>query len=1427
MKRHVLHLGKIAISTTLMLSLLWLLIFKDNVDAGWLDSYKANYDIKTDRDKILSTFVQIDANDKIGTSISASKFGELNASFKTLFPRFPQDYSYKVVYEQCNLLTSQLSSLSQSDAKYRGYFSSFMSNCYKPLTDILSAINTKFMVTPSIKVSPASGPAPLTVTFDARTSIDPSNETIPSSNFYRYYRDTKGVDQIIGNGPVLHYTFDTEGNYIIHLTVKSSNKGNGILDGEKTTSIDVTPKAALISIYANGQKMLKDRKAKVGTLEAQKWVVFDATSTIAMGGRQLMSYRWDITSTDGFNFTKQGDGKPDLMRVSLPQKWEYRVHLSVLDNESNTTTEDYMMVVSDPVAIIKSTPDKWNTSTTFSFDGSPSYSVLSSLKMYTWEIYDQNGAKIETYQSKSIQQQFKNPGFYVVKLTVEDQLGESNTDNMQIYVESTPPIPQFTITSADQWKYPSRFKLDATVSTDVDKTNWVDSLSYDRTFPDTAKAKIVAADPDNGKITVEFNAVWTFECKLTVRDSYGKLSELIKVIQVDSILRPEITATPQATTRGSPIHFSVITNVPVASYNWDFWDGDQRLIQDNTVDHTYKTTNVYKATLTVQDLNGMSNEITKTLFIGEKSYPIAGYEVTDKTSKTLTQNETCSQTGTWNTNSTWSMPAYQIDRFSDITINPNLSVNTKGTSTNLQFYFQPQNWDIYKQPSFAYKFDEIGCHYIDLTAEDTSISKNNTTRVWFKVVNALPKLDNLDMMFPQYGNEVGIGFNANQTRDIFTTNFDPLIVKITATNAIDPDGFISYLKWYYFPKDDPTRYLETKITPGNIPYVFFSLPRIAGEYWFGVTMYDNDGGKTNSQDLLGNGPTVIFPPDASKPDVPLVTVKVDQSAVDIWDTVTFNVVSKVITDRPDFVKERTIYYDFDGDDKWDLITKKDSVSYVYPKSSLAEWFRPKVQVLYRGNVGVSYGENIIVKDGLKPRLLYTSLGNFAIFRDVSLGNISSRTLCLNMKNCNTNTSITGTGVAAFSTTYDGPGKYFASLTIWDPYANEAKKITPVTITNNTTGQSDFGLLSIPEATVSDNKIDIMVGNNLNNTVLFYVKTDTPDNCYVDADISQDSDNDGVVDNDHDFACNTLYLKQYIPKYETTVWRIYYTSNWQSQIKDFTISFLDYEMTLDPQYKEVYGNIMALIQSMSGPERSTGNQARARDLLGDLKNNLWDDAARMASVVSLKDFLDKNPINWSTTQNTLIQKIFLALSNKSTVAAQWGSSYEVLKADILAILPGWLVTQVNNLFTQFENINWDSSTQTSQQESRKTILQQVVNLVQSNVAGSGAAIQDNQIDKNDMDTIIMPDICSIMDIYSIPSSFCSTSNLKAVPDNLAVQTWTTVAVATSGTSILKIIFIILGIFVGIFVALVVIFAVRAKMRQEKEENAGIPTPQTQP
>jgi hypothetical protein len=83
--------------------------------------------------------------------------------------------------------------------------------------------------------------------------------------------------------------------------------------------------------------------------------------------------------------------------------------MTTTDNEANKITENFYILVSDPVAIIKQMPEKGNTSIVFAFDSSPSYSIVSSLKLFTREIFDENGNKLETFQGKSIKQQFKKP----------------------------------------------------------------------------------------------------------------------------------------------------------------------------------------------------------------------------------------------------------------------------------------------------------------------------------------------------------------------------------------------------------------------------------------------------------------------------------------------------------------------------------------------------------------------------------------------------------------------------------------------------------------------------------------------------------------------------------------------------------------------------------------------------------------------------------------------------------------------------------------------------------------------------------------------------------------------------------------------------------------------------------------------------------
>jgi len=112
----------------------------------------------------------------------------------------------------------------------------------------------------------------------------------------------------------------------------------------------------------------------------------------------LISHHREITSKDGFAYTKDGDGSPDIVRLALPGQGEFKIALTTIDNETNKVTETYYMVVADPIAILKQNPEAGNTSSTFGFDANASYSVLSQLRLYTWEVYDQEGNKTEVYQ---------------------------------------------------------------------------------------------------------------------------------------------------------------------------------------------------------------------------------------------------------------------------------------------------------------------------------------------------------------------------------------------------------------------------------------------------------------------------------------------------------------------------------------------------------------------------------------------------------------------------------------------------------------------------------------------------------------------------------------------------------------------------------------------------------------------------------------------------------------------------------------------------------------------------------------------------------------------------------------------------------------------------------------------------------------------
>jgi len=80
-------------------------------------------------------------------------------------------------------------------------------------------------------------------------------------------------------------------------------------------------------------------------------------------------------------------------------------------------------------------------------------------------------------------------------------MGLKNSDMLNVYVESTPPTPQFTITPTNKWQYPSEFFFDAKASNDIDVGNGYDKLTYDWSFSNPSAVQISETEDNNKKIS--------------------------------------------------------------------------------------------------------------------------------------------------------------------------------------------------------------------------------------------------------------------------------------------------------------------------------------------------------------------------------------------------------------------------------------------------------------------------------------------------------------------------------------------------------------------------------------------------------------------------------------------------------------------------------------------------------------------------------------------------------------------------------------------------------------------------------------------------------------------------------------------------------------------------------------------------------------
>ncbi len=1356
--------------------------------------YYPNYQIAGKREQLIWILEDIEAANTVWSDLDEAKFTELHDIFKKVFEYFPQSPTNNVIYKQCLLTTEELGK-EYSENKYY----TFRDRCFVPIGDIVSDIQTKYTVKPDIVVKPKDGPSPLNVTLDARGSIDPSNDTIPSDHFYWYYKDVDGDEQPIGKGPVVNYTFTKPGNHIVHLTVRSSNNlTEGIFDGDDSVSVNVAPRAANIVVYVDGKRATTDFTLKVGTQDAKDGIFIDGTATAPIGARTIISHVWTIQGTQpAYNFKKSADGAPDQFQHIFPENGIYTLTLELLDNEGNRLKESYKISVSDPVASIKVTPKDATTSDTLTFDASASYSLTSKIKSYQWLITDPSGNQLDIFESKDFMRKFTIPGTYTVKLTVTDLLGTISYDTMQVYIWSTPPIPTFKVDSTSDLKYPSQFILDAAGTFDEDVRNGADELTYERFFSPN-QGVTVNRVVDNGKqLIISVDEPAKYKVKLLVWDSYGEQTQIEKDLEVISTLRPELMITPVVANRGNQVSFAVKTNKSVAFYNWDFGDGSVQQTQEPTTKHFYNKAGIYDVKLTVVTPSGESNEIVRQVFMGQQDMPIVAYEV--KNASTLMYPQaTCVD------NDGRAMPAFLVERYKQITIDANKSVNVLGAKNDLAIAFHPQNDEIYAKPSLTYNFPTIWCQYVDVIVDDTNVGKSSVVRTWFEVVNSLPTLQNLLISFPQAGggNAVGIGVPGawqGVQREIFNDVWiDPIVVSLQAQGARDDDGVLSHFVWYYYPSDDPDRIISLKITPASVPSTTFVVPKphYPTEYAFGVRLVDNDGGEQTSEALLGKGPIIFFPPGENSLDVPLVTLIAETTNARVGEPVNFTTKASILSQKPDFDATRYFKYDFDGDGEVDLTTKDDKVSYTYETPGEK---KPKVTVYYRGRAGVGNSEIVTVQKSLTPILVTSQFDKYVLVKDLSMGDIEARELCMDTRICAT---VTGSLIHDQTTvlyTYPEYGTYLAKLSILDTFGNSQAKRATIAVTPPATGE--IGVLSIPEAiTMGSGGYEISVGRALDNEISLYIVS-SDNQCGVDLDITFDSDRDGSPNNDADLNCNELYTHKFEPTAPEQWAKIWMDMSGERVSYDLVFKFLDVEEVVIPEeYQFAYDEITDLLLDL--PVESVDEETIGffRTLLINLRSSLWEKDEMSSLVIDLRHLLDEYPTLLEGEYKARVETLLTTLSDSTVQSSFGGTIYDTSKSNALVWLNETSQDEVKALFDKFEAANGN-------QDEMKVALDEIFKVASRERDAGNIDIVDFNYIKNSL--------CDIVVYYELPSKTCGT---EENPDVIDDQDGGNGASKGVLGKVIKVVLIIVGILASVFIVLVVLFAIKAR-RQKQADAAG--------
>lgn len=760
-----------------------------------------------------------------------------------------------------------------------------------------------------IQAEPYRGSAPLTVLFDGTGSFDPTQQTIPDSNYHWSYRDNTGAVRTLPSKPVVTETFEEVGKYVVQLRVETANIVNGAeaaIDGLGFIHINVETPPTEIKMKINGDDV-KDLY-KVTLEKAKEGLTFDARESVSKLARSITLLKWDF----GDNFQEEKLENTVMEHIYTESK-DYRVKVEMIDDQGAKTTKNYTIRVKDLIADMKIFPEQGDTQSVFVFDGGESQVSEGHITDYTWVIKLGNEEILSSDQQR-FEYQFDKPGIYEVKLTVQDSLGQEDLFIEEVIVSSQAPVVNYT------WKpfnasTPSTLQFDATSTFDPDRD---DEIFFSWDFDGDGEFELT--DIKDRIVKHTYGSTGEFEAHLLVKDAYGAETKINRPVQIKSLLDVDFNADRFAAPRGSNIQFQA-SSAGADSFFWDFNDGATDQTDVPTTAHTFERSGTYRVSVTAYDKNDNETTITKTVYIGDKDKPLAIMRILLNGQEYKVQPDICGI----------GRDGIVITRNDDVFFDASLSLNNNGTNRGLNYAwdFGDAEYDTDKKTTHRYTeltgIDE--CNEVILVVKDRATGAIHRSKIlYIRIINRLPQFTRFMVEQPQ--------------KKLIT----PIDVDLQIVGAHDFDGRISqYRFWYYYDEDYNEKY---GLLVTNKPFAKLTiLPKgFEGEdhtVHFGMEVIDSDGGRTRNFDLgqesiplaIKNGPNM--PPE--------VILKSNKTTIKAGDAITFY--AEATDPQGGIIPNTSYHWDYEGDGKIDDKSSGSQVSHIY---TIPGEYQVRVKVSYKG-----------------------------------------------------------------------------------------------------------------------------------------------------------------------------------------------------------------------------------------------------------------------------------------------------------------------------------------------------------------------------------------------------------------------------------------------------------------------------------------------